>query len=246
MTTHKTDDEFFEYFCSCANTVFNNGENEVVFIKNKDLQPHYYSPEYLDKLQAGGTVSTSSEEELSEIQKYTDEIALKQDTQIKNTLKGRSYLYVDIYDRIGIIRKRPIINPDTNNFVGILGLVKPYTMPNILATIYKINGINFGLVNKTAKNPLRYELNEKQNMVLFLYVNKYSNAEISEILTILGHKMSKTRVNDHLESLKFIFHVKTKEQLIEKAIALDYHLLIPRKFLKIGSYEIDDEVIIAG
>ena len=83
-------------------------------------------------------------------------------------------------------------------------------------------------------------------MVLFLYLNKYSNAEIAEILSSLNYPTSKTRVNDHLKSLKFIFHVKTKEQLIEKGILLNYHLLLPRKFLRIGSYEIEDEAIIAG
>lgn len=83
-------------------------------------------------------------------------------------------------------------------------------------------------------------------MVLFLYLNKYSNTEIAEILTVIGYKISRTRVNDHLENLKYIFHVKTKEQLIEKAISYSYHLYIPRNLLKIGSYELADEVIISA
>jgi len=245
MSKTRTDEEFLDLYCSCADVVFNNGENEVAFIKDKDFEFRYLSPEYRNKLLSpDGTVIIDNSAAPTDIQKHATEQALKQDQQIRETLKGKSFLYVDVYDRIGIIRKRPIINPATGNFVGIAGVIKPFALPNILSMIYKMNGINFGLANKVQKQPLKYDLTERQNMILFLYLNKYSNTEISEIMTILGHKISKTRVNDYLENLKYIFHVKTKEQLIEKAISLNYHLLIPRKFLKVGSYELEDEVII--
>jgi len=64
-------------------------------------------------------------------------------------------------------------------------------------------------------------------------------------LTTLGQKISAGRVNNHLENLKYIFAAKTKEQLIEKAISLKYHLFIPRQLLQIGSFPLEDEVLIS-
>lgn len=246
MTSHQTDEEFFKNYCESADVVFNNGENEAIFIKDANLQICYLSPAYLEALREDGTVQLDKSTNETEIQKITTEIALVQDQEIRDTLCSKTTIYIDVYDRIGLIRKVPIINPSTNNFVGIIGFVKPYYMPNVLSTLYKINGVEIAKKEHSTNEVLSYELTERQSMVLFLYINKYSNAEISEILTTLGYPTSKTRINDHLKSLKFIFHVKSKEELITKALSLNYDLLIPRKLLQIGTYEIEDEIIIAG
>ena len=44
--------------------------------------------------------------------------------------------------------------------------------------------------------PLKYKLTQRQHMVLFLYLQKYSYSEIASILATLGHKISAGRVND--------------------------------------------------
>ena len=240
----KSDQEFFEYYCACTDTVFSKGSQKMIFIKNSHFEIVYVSQQYAATF-AAEEEAAKDVEQLASYQKINED-ALAQDQQIANDRKARNFIYIDGYRHISQIHKRPIVNPDTDNVVGIIGYVSHFTLPNILKLIHKINGINYGLANKIQKTPLKYELNEKQNMVLFLYLNKYTNVEISEILTTLGHKTSRSRVNDHLENLKFIFYVKTKEQLIEKAISLNYHLLVPRKFLRVGTYELEDEVIISG
>lgn len=244
------DSDFFEYYCNCAKVTLNSGEKEAFFIKNDSYRMTYISPGYMETfphrnldMLNGASIS----EEYYNQYLLESESARKQDELVHKSSTAKNFIFIDSQQQhICHIHKRPIVNPATANFVGIIGYVSKYMHPNLLKLIYKINNINFGLTNKTAKNPLKYQLTQKQNMVLFLYLNKYSNAEISDILTILGHKISRTRVNDHLESLKFIFHVKTKEQLIEKAISHNYHLLIPRSLLRQGSYEIEEEIIISG
>ena len=151
MANHKTDQEFFADYCACANVFFNNGEDEVAFIKNSRHEFSYLSPQYLKNLSPHGTVVIDAKQDHNEIQKAMHEIIFKQDEEIRQTLKNKTCLYIDIYDRIGIIRKYPIINPDTNNFIGTIGLISPFAMPNILATIYKINGIKLGNINNPPK-----------------------------------------------------------------------------------------------
>lgn len=79
-------------------------------------------------------------------------------------------------------------------------------------------------------------------MVLFLALNNYSYSEIALLLSGFGHQITPIRVNDYLEQLKFIFHVRNKNQLIEKAIGLNFHTFFPiGLFSKLGSIEVSDD-----
>ena len=76
-------------------------------------------------------------------------------------------------------------------------------------------------------------------MVLFLCLNNYSYSEIALLLNEFGYTITPVRVNDYLEQLKLIFHVRNKTQLIEKAISLNLHCYLPnRLFTKEISIEI--------
>ncbi len=243
----KSDEEFFDDFCKFSDVVFANGDNEIVFIKDKEFNTHYISKGYLEDIEEYGAAYINDICNYQEEQQIIKDVRMtmyNQDQAIKDSGKPKTYILIDHHENIYVIRKRPIINPATGNFLGIMGISRPYCLPNVLQLIYRINGVDYGMLNKAKDKTLCYELTERQHMVLFLYLNKYSNTEIADILTTLGYQISKTRVNDHLENLKYIFHVRSKEQLIEKAISHNYHVYFPRKLLKVGSYAIDDDIVI--
>lgn len=251
MKKNLSDKEFFELYCASADIVFNNGDSEIAFIKDKDLNYYYASPAYLNGIRPNGSI-TLDYVSGKNIPLNDDSVAHKilqefaeQDLLVQSTLKVHDFLFVSIHDQITLIRKRPIINPATSNFVGIVGNARPFMIPNLLDLIYKINGITFGLANVEQEEPLVYTLTQRQHVVLFLYLNKYSYTEIASIMVTLGQKISAGRVNDHLENLKYIFSVRSKEQLIEKAISLKYHLYIPRQLLKPGSIIMQDQIIVS-
>lgn len=240
-----TDDQFFELYCQRADFVFNHGEYQMIFIKNKNHRIVYLSKGYMTNFNVTNIEEVNHEnapEGYEEIYKQQDEIALEQDKLIEKTLEPKNFLFIDDYQHISHIHKRPIINPNTGNYIGLLGQVSHFALPNILRLIYRINGINPD--DDAIHEPLEHELTVRQKMILFLYLNRYSNSEISDIMTVIDHKLSKSRVNDYLENLKYIFKTKSKEELINKAIQMRYHLVIPRNFLKPGSYLIDDEVLV--
>lgn len=241
IVTKLSDAEFFDKYCRSAHIVFNYGEEQMIFIKDKNHEIVYMSLAYRNAFP-----SESLEPALKQDpQAYEKELAIAkaQDERVKHTQQSQTFLYIDDYQHISHVHKRAIINPYTNNFIGILGIVEHLLLPNILKLIYKIN--NIPLATSSFKE-LNYELTERQAMVLFLSINKYSSTEIADIMTIIGYKISRSRVNGHLESLKYIFQVKTREALTEKAVAMNYHLLIPRQFLKAGSYKFDDELVISS
>lgn len=243
-----SDNEFLEYYCESVDIVYSNGEDEVVYVKDKDLNFHYLSPGHIANISKDAFFVADEKnitDEMRDLHNSIKDRAYEQDDKIRRELKAANFIYIDVYNRVGIVHKRPIVNPATGNFVGLIGVVKPFEMPNILSLIYKMHGINYGILNKPVRDTDRYKLSEKQLMVLFLYINKYSNTEVAKIMTNLGFKIATSTVKDHLESLKYIFEAKTKEQLIEKGIALGYNLCIPFPFLKIGSIELEDDAIIA-
>lgn len=246
MKTNLSDDDFFKLYCLAAMGIYNNGSNEIAYIKDKDFNFKFFSKGYMEHLSPNSVAYNEIvlNKKALGANSYAD-TSKQYNELLKTTKKKQSYIYVDVYQNIFLIRERVIINPASNNFVGTHGSMRPFMQPNILNLIYRMNNIEYGIANKEQKNPLKYELTERQHMVLFFYVNNYSSSEIATILTNLGYKISGGRVNEHLETLKYIFMVKSKEQLIEKAISLKYHLFIPRKFIKPGFYPLSDSILIS-
>lgn len=199
----------------------------------------------LDKIDEKLAIVCSTSEKHSDI--VTKLKSIDQSTLNNKTIN--SFLYITLDSYAYVVRKSPIVNPQTGNSLGVLSQYSKFLMPDILRLSYKMNGVKFNLANDESEQQevrkLSYPLTEKQHMVLFLYVNRYSYSEISAIMTHLGHKISPGRVNDHLENLKYMFMAKNKEKLLENAIAQDYHLFVPRKFINAGIVEINEEMLIS-
>ncbi|MBX9599319.1 MAG: hypothetical protein K2X04_12190 [Burkholderiales bacterium] len=156
----------------------------------------------------------------------------KQDASILKSKKRGIYLEViphEIDSKIVIIYKTPIINPSTHEVVGIHGQINPMLWPNIIKTLFKMHGSKGLLLNaKHINDPLKdYPLTNIQHMVLFLSMHNYSYSEIALLMSEFGNAITPVQVNERLENLKLIFHVRTKAQLIEKAIGLDFHVILP-------------------
>lgn len=164
--------------------------------------------------------------------------------QIRDLRAVKTFLYITNLNNLHIVRKYPIINPATNNFLGIYASFSKYLSPHPIKSIYMINQCKDSTVNKINQKRINFELSERQKMILYFYLHRYSYAEISKIMSSLGHVISASRVNDHLANLKYIFGVKSKQDLLDKAIALNYHLCLPRTLLKLGVFEINEEIIV--
>lgn len=130
---------------------------------------------------------------------------------------------------IVILFKTPIINPETNKVVGIHGQMNRILWPSIIKTLFKIHGAKGLLLNpKKIDDPLKnYPLTNIQHMVLFLSIHNYSYSEIALLMNAFGNPITPVQVNERLENLKLIFHVRTKTQLIEKATGLNFHVVLP-------------------
>lgn len=250
MKNKLSDKDFFELYCSSANIIFNNDEREVAFIKDQNFNYRYASTGYLESLYPQDTITLDYIKGRSfsainnEFQgKILSDLAY-QDQLVRSSLYAYSSVLMGVHNKVILIRKRPIINPSTNNFVGILGTARPFMLPHLLKFIHTVNGLTLDSESDARENTLDHALTPRQSLVLFLCINRYSYTEIAAIATSIGEKMSPEQVNSYLDNLKHLFGVRGKVQLIKKALSLKYHLCIPRQLVRAGSFLLDDEIVI--
>lgn len=188
-----------------------------------------------DKLQLSGT--------LSELVPQFN----KQDEQIKKSRKRDIFLDILPHPedmQLYVVYKTPIFNPHTDNFVGIRVQLTPLILPHMLKLLFKVHGTKGLLLTQESNINVfkEYQLTPMQHIVLFLCLNNHSYTEISLLMSEFVQNVSPTQVNSYLEELKLIFHVRTKTQLIEKAIGLNFHSYLPYKLFKLNSISLNNEV----
>jgi hypothetical protein len=241
-----SDAQFFEEYVHSFVFIYNEPRSGMAFIKDANFVYNAISSDFIDLTTENefGSLLGKTDSQIKALKSFESVVrSIKsQDELVRDSRKAQDFLYFATDKNVFIINKYPIINPSTNNFVGIRALMFPLILAHPLKMIYQINQVEHNMLNAPeGVEPLSFRLTEKQHMVLFLYINKYSYSEIAEIMTKLGYKISSERVNDHLSKLKYIFLADDKNDLIVKALSLDYHLYLPRKFLQVDSYPLSEE-----
>lgn len=226
-------DKFIESF-----RIIHNYNQDVAFIKDHK----FYHLEATTKVLEWASVT-----EVAELNQWRDRIYAGEDTSEKRQLLKNLEQYAEVATSrkvktslnivtldgkmiIDLWRLTPIINPATDNFLGIYGVAVDFVYPHLLKLLFQINQTKFIQPNDDIK--FSQQLTTRQHMILFLYLNRLTNTEISTYMTALGHKISAGRVNEHLANLKNIFGVDTKEQLIEEALKYNFDKTIPEGFLQ--------------
>ena len=248
------DQQYFEKYLDSFHTVFSDSTKDLAYIKDIDFKYQMMTKGMLNMFNVSqideikGLTSCEIAKFLNLPDRAITNVFHEQDANIKETLTRGTYLefvpYATRATKIMVVYKTPIINPTTNNFVGIRGQITKLLWPNVIKTLFKMHGAKGLLLDhKNTRDVLKeYPLTNMQHMVLFLCLNNYSYSEIALFMSEFGHEITPIRVNDYLEQLKLIFHVRTKTQLVEKAIGLNFHVILPGDlFNKMGSIEISKE-----
>ncbi|WP_158649396.1 helix-turn-helix transcriptional regulator [Aquella oligotrophica] len=185
-----------------------------------------------------------TETDLPLLQFYQDnhEIISQQNLQVLSDKKHHIFfeiMDIDKFSHLYITHKYPIIVDDES--IGIYVYMRPFSLQRYSDLAFcSYAKKEYCIRPWTGK----YELTSKQLLVLFLFLRNYSYTEISSWLSAFGMTMSSSRVNEHLENLKIQFGAKNKAELKKKATLAGFPSLMPRGFLKSGSYLIDDYLIL--
>ena len=232
------DTQYFNHYKNACKVIFSTHYDDAIYLKDIDFRYQLITEgilKYTGAFLISDIISYTNSEIINKSKgmpsKLIDKINRHDEWCIKKQKRGM-YLEVLPYEngsKIVVVYKTPIINPDTHNVVGIYGQINPILWPNLIKTMFKMRGVKGLLLNpKINHEPLKdYPLTNIQHMVLFFCINNYSYSEIALLMNEFGNTITAVRVNEILEHLKLIFHVRSKVQLIEKAIGLNFHILLP-------------------
>ena len=185
----------------------------------------------------------------------TADIFYKQDREVEQTKKTTQALNILEYATgMTILRavKKPIINPATNNVLGIFHHSDKFAMNNNLKTILGIHGDRFGAANlsldviETAKE---FDLTKRELEVLFCICLGLSDRKtIARFLSFVYKKdiNPDTTVKDAVKNLYNKLPCNSMSMLAEYAISQGLHLRIPKSFVKEGSFAIVQEIPSVG
>lgn len=246
------DQQYFLHYKEACDVIFASRPEDLLCLKDSELKLQAATISMLDLLKADSSKDVFDQtiaEIVTRINVDYSKLANKLQKQDLSTITKRNrgiYLEIIPYKgslKIVVIYKTPIINPETDNVVGIYCQTENLLWPSLIKTLFKMNNSKGLLLNqKNNTDPLiEYPLTNTQHIVLFLCINNYSYSEIALLMSEFGNPITSVRVNDYLEQLKLIFHVRTKNQLIEKAIGLNFHTILPYDlFNNFSTIEISD------
>lgn len=230
--------QYFAQYKTACETIFGSHSNDLLYVIDAEFRYQAMTlamAELIGVNLINGLIDHNLEEVRLKLTKQSRELLdklQKQDGDVFKQHKRRIYLGLISQvnaAKIVVFNKTPIINPINNEVVGVYGQISTLLWPSLIKTLFKMHGTKGLLLNaKLVNDPLSdYPLTNIQHMVLFLCINNYSYSEIALLISEFGDKITPVQVNERLENLKLIFHVRTKAQLIEKAIGLNFHVLLP-------------------
>ena len=175
------------------------------------------------------------------------DIVLDEDRVVIETKKTHTFLKVNKFHNIIkpiVIFKSPIINPNTNNVVGILFQGFEYSATyNITHQISKLYNIfnESELKYKISCNKKCIQLTKREKQVVFFFLAHLGSQEIANILyQIDNKKISKSTIDSIFTDKLYIkFNVNSRVALYTRLIELGYDKFIPQEVLIKGSLKLD-------
>lgn len=230
-----TNDEFLKKAFSAAHFLAETSDTQMLSIKGCDSTHLYCSP-YLLKLMGaqekeiiGKTVWFPLYDNDLDIEK----IIREEDLFILNSRKPKMVFKINHFTTgltPYICNKSPLINPETNDIVGIL--FQGFEIGIINVHQYLLKGISDPSKNISLSEECRH-LSKREKQAIFLFMANLSSQEIAEVLYQIEKKqISKSGVDTlFYDQLYPKFKVRTRQALYKKLKAMGYDDMIPKEIL---------------
>lgn len=135
--------------------------------------------------------------------------------------------------------KRPLINPSTNNVLGVHVVISKY-IPNAIRQVIDTKFFNF---QQNCANLVNCSLSHLQNQIIFCLILGYTTRkEITNLLVKLtGLECNESRVKNALQALYEKFECNSPGRLIDLVISGCIKISIPAEIFPAGVFPFDDE-----
>ncbi len=209
--------------------------HQMFGVKNCDSEMIYYSKNYADFLGIEpsailGKVTYSMLYDSPDI----ETIIRDEDSSIINGRKPVRFLKINRINgnlKPYVCIKSPLINPATQNVVGILLQGLEISALNLNHEIIR-SYLNFNTARGENKELLPF-LTRRERQVVFFFMNQLTSQEIADIIfKIEGKKISKSTIDSLFNDQLYIkFNVGSRIALYKKLEQLGYDKLIPSDVL---------------
>lgn len=230
-----TDNEFLKHFINAIDIIAKALPKQMIGIKDINSINIYCSPYFLNEVLAidpnkiiGRLTIEGDSTRFSPIEQLINE-----DQGIMARRKPQAFLkFNNFKDGIKprIFIKSPIINPTTNNVVGVIYQGMDWSLINFNQQLIKAHQL-FKPYNKDNLDLPKLTKREKQ--IVFFFLAKLSSQEIADILyTIENKHISKSTIDSiFIDRLYIKFGVNGRQALYDKLLQLGYDNLIPQDLL---------------
>lgn len=206
-------------------------QNTMIGIKNAQSEYLYISPYFLEQTKTNFDPQNTS---ISLWKNYPFNLVREDELKIMQLKQPMQFLVIDYFagklsPRIFI--KIPIINPKTNNVVGIICQSIAYQQFNLNTNLNQ--ALNTQDQKDDAKQLLTPTLSARQKQVVFLFLNNLSSQEIANFINKTTDKSIKKTTIDSIfsEQLYPKFNVNNRTDLKQVLINLGFHLKVPENLL---------------
>ena len=243
------DDAYMESYVRGCYSIYSNKIGAIKDINSNFIMATNGFAELVGLKSISAIINLTDQQLPGSLSKYAKEFKRQDELIVKQRLP-QSFIEIQEFGTgIGVYRstKSPIINPKTNNVIGILLSVEPFqvtSMMDIMLEMHtkKRNSTQQSNANTFVYNKTNISLGPKQAEILFcLSLGIKEDKYIAEFIRkVLNVEYDIVNIKSNLKVLMSKFNVYSRDQLLEKIVSQKLHTLLPLHFLKFGSYYISD------
>lgn len=203
----------------------------MIGIKNAQSEYLYISPYFLKQTATNFNPQNAS---ISLWKNYPFNLVREDELKIIQLRTPMQFLVIDYFagklsPRVFI--KTPLINPKTNNVVGIICQSIAYHQFNFKHYFNQV--LSHRQQQNCSNNLLIPTLSERQKQIVFFFLNNLSSQEIANFINkIIKRQIKKTTIDSIFsEQLYPKFNVSNRTDLKQALVDLGFHLIIPENLL---------------
>lgn len=236
-----TDSEYMTLQISELTNLFHN---QIAAIKNNQHEFVAFTNQFAKEFNADNNLLGKAASHLPNMSHNNYTEIYKQEEIIINNHEFQDSMYLLKKDNKVInyvIRKTPLVNPTTNNCVGILINTRRF-VPDLFRRVMLSKFVSLPKYKKTLATP---EMSEQQQQVAFcLLLGFHSRKEIVTILSTLSKsEYNETMIKNSLQALYNKFECHTPGQLLDLISIGQIPVELPASIVLTGNYPFNVEAI---
>ena len=226
------DQEFLEKIINGFKQFDNFIDPWYTLIRGLDLKILYSSPGYNRVFHCDESIIGTHAFLVANEKHFIDQQKIDLEQIITNRQTSRSFVIFKYDDKTQPFRlyKSPLINPNTNNVIGIFCSYEKYYFMSLPLQILR----SLEIYNFTYENDIEvYKLTPREKEAIFLFLAGFNSTHIAKVLSkIEGTNISKSTIDSLFRNqLLEKFEVYSRKALFEKLITLGFDRYVPGSIL---------------